>query len=91
MKLTIYRGTHEIGGNCVEIATDSTRIVVDVGMPLFKANREPFDDRVIQGKSIDELLEAKICEHRLENAAPIGRKVQRSGLEESIVIGLRVG
>ena len=60
MQLTIHRGTHEIGGNCVEIATDSTRIIVDVGMPLFKANREQFDDRVIRGKSVDELLEEKI-------------------------------
>ena len=60
MQLTIYRGTREIGGNCVEIATDSTRIVVDVGMPLFNADREPFDDRVILDKSIDELLESKI-------------------------------
>ena len=60
MKLTIYRGTHEIGGNCVEIATDSTRIILDVGMPLFQADREPFDDTVLRGKSVDELLEAKI-------------------------------
>ena len=60
MKLTIYRGTHEIGGNCVEIATDSTRIILDVGMPLFQADREPFDDRVLRGKSVDELLEAEI-------------------------------
>ncbi len=34
MGLTIHRGTHEIGGNCVEIATASTRIVLDVGLPL---------------------------------------------------------
>ena len=60
MKLTIHRGTHEIGGNCVEICSGSTRIIVDVGMPLFKANREPFDDRVIRGKSVDELLKEKI-------------------------------
>ncbi len=60
MQLTIHRGTREIGGNCVEIATDSTRIIVDVGMPLFAADRKPFDDRVLQGKSVDELLEAKI-------------------------------
>ena len=60
MRLTIYRGTQEIGGNCVEICSDSTRIIVDVGMPLFNADRTPFDDRVIRGKSTEELLEAKI-------------------------------
>lgn len=60
MKLIIHRGTHEIGGNCVELCTESTRIIIDVGMPLFDANREPFDDSVIRGKSVDELLEDKI-------------------------------
>ncbi len=60
MKLTIYRGSKEIGGNCVEITTDSTRIVLDVGKPLFDANRKPFDDTVLRDKSIGELLEAKI-------------------------------
>jgi len=60
MRLTILRGTHEIGGNCVEIATDSARIVLDVGMPLFDADGEQFDEKMIRGKSVPELLEAKI-------------------------------
>lgn len=34
MKLTIHRGSREIGGSCVEIATESTRIILDVGLPL---------------------------------------------------------
>lgn len=34
MKICIYRGTNEIGGNCVEIATQNTRILMDVGTPL---------------------------------------------------------
>ncbi|MFZ4695743.1 MAG: MBL fold metallo-hydrolase [Verrucomicrobiia bacterium] len=34
MKLTIYRGTREIGGSCVEIATDRARIILDVGLSL---------------------------------------------------------
>jgi ribonuclease J len=60
MRLTIFRGTHEIGGNCVEIATDSARIVLDVGMPLFDADGEQFDEKVIRGKSVHELLQTKI-------------------------------
>ncbi len=59
VQLIIHRGTHEIGGNCVEIATDSTRIILDVGMPLFDADRKQFDDGVLQGKSVDELLKEK--------------------------------
>ena len=34
MTLTIHRGTHEIGGSCVELRTAEARILVDFGMPL---------------------------------------------------------
>jgi ribonuclease J len=34
MNLTIHRGTNEIGGNCVEIATAKTRVLFDIGTPL---------------------------------------------------------
>ena len=34
MALTIHRGTHEIGGSCVEICTDKAKILIDLGMPL---------------------------------------------------------
>lgn len=57
MQLTIHRGTHEIGGSCVELAAGRTRIVLDAGLPLVNANREPFDQRAIRGKSVTELLE----------------------------------
>ena len=34
MTLTIHRGTHEIGGSCVEICSDKAKILIDLGMPL---------------------------------------------------------
>lgn len=34
MKLTIHRGTKQIGGNIVEVATDTTRILLDCGRNL---------------------------------------------------------
>jgi ribonuclease J len=34
MTLTIHRGTNEIGGSCVEIATESSRVLIDIGLPL---------------------------------------------------------
>ena len=34
MTLTIHKGTHEIGGSCVEIRTDKAKILIDLGMPL---------------------------------------------------------
>lgn len=60
MRLIIHRGTKEIGGTCVEIKTTQTRIVIDFGMPLVDARKEPFDSRAIIGKSIDDLKKSKI-------------------------------
>ena len=55
MQLIIHRGTKEIGGSCVEIATDKTRILIDFGMPLVTADHKPFDSKILKNKSIDEL------------------------------------
>lgn len=60
MQLIIHRGTHEVGGSCIEIATDRSRIILDVGMPLFNENREPHDTAALKRKSKDELLQAAI-------------------------------
>lgn len=37
MRVRIHRGAHEIGGNCVEVEHDGSRIVLDVGRPLTAA------------------------------------------------------
>ena len=34
MKITIHKGTDEIGGSCVELSTDTTTILLDYGTPL---------------------------------------------------------
>ena len=60
MQLTIHRGAREIGGSCVEIHAGFSRIVVDIGIPLFEADGEPFDATVLEGKSTEELLQQKI-------------------------------
>ena len=57
VQLVIYRGTHEIGGNCVELRTESSRIILDCGMPLVDENGESFDARSMDGKTIPELVE----------------------------------
>lgn len=57
MNLTIQRGSHQIGGSCIELATDSTRIILDAGLPLVDAAGEPFDQRSVRGKSVEELIQ----------------------------------
>ena len=60
MKLTIHRGTQEIGGSCVELSTNSSRILIDFGMPLVNDKKESFDSKILTGKSLDELKKLKI-------------------------------
>jgi ribonuclease J len=62
MKLTIHRGTHEIGGSCVELCSNSgeTSIVIDVGMPLVTPDMLPFEWRHYKDLSQEQLLEQRI-------------------------------
>jgi len=56
MKLIVHRGTKEVGGTCIEISTERTRLILDVGLPLFDKDREPFDSSQLRRMSKDELL-----------------------------------
>lgn len=56
MELKIHRGTQEIGGSCVEIWTESTRIVVDIGLPLVNSDGARFDDKSIRKSSTQQLI-----------------------------------
>jgi len=40
LEARVHRGSHEIGGNCVELRYDSQTILLDVGKPL---NNEPVE------------------------------------------------
>ena len=60
MKLTIHRGTREIGGSCVELKTNKTRLLIDFGIPLVTSQNERFDSKVLFGKSIEELKALKV-------------------------------
>jgi mRNA degradation ribonuclease J1/J2 len=35
MKITVFRGSKEIGGSLIEIASKNSKIILDVGYPLF--------------------------------------------------------
>ncbi len=60
MQIIIHRGTHEIGGSCVELKTDKTRILIDFGIPLVGEKKKPFDSKVLIGKTVDDLKKLKI-------------------------------
>jgi ribonuclease J len=60
VKLIIHRGTKEIGGSCVELQSEKARIIIDLGMPLVNDQNEPFDSRLLEGKSIPELIDSHV-------------------------------
>jgi mRNA degradation ribonuclease J1/J2 len=43
MKLTIHRGSKEIGRTCIELQSTNSRILIDFGLPLVDENKERFD------------------------------------------------
>lgn len=55
MILTIHRGAKEIGGSCIELQSDGSRIMIDFGLPLVDENREQIDSRKIIKQSKEEL------------------------------------
>ncbi len=56
MIVTVHRGTREIGGNCIEVASPSTRLILDVGLPLVNEQREPFDSFKALRSSREQLI-----------------------------------
>ena len=42
MKVTIHKGSHEIGGNCIQISSGKTTILLDAGLPL-SPDSQPVD------------------------------------------------
>ena len=67
VRLIVHRGSHQIGGSCLEIATDRTRILIDAGAPL--DDSAPLELPQIEGVSLPGRLPAAVllshahCDH----------------------------
>lgn len=40
MQIIIHRGSNEIGGTCIQLSTDKTTILLDLGLPLCKESKQ---------------------------------------------------
>jgi ribonuclease J len=60
LKLTIHRGADEVGGNCVEVTHGATRVVLDLGLPLFDKDRKASDSFRHRQMTVDALREEGI-------------------------------
>ena len=70
--VTIHRGSNEIGGNCVEIASDKSRLILDAGMPL----SEMMDDRTSRRRKPDrdDLIRRGVIKH-IPGLFSVGSKI----------------
>lgn len=60
MKIIIHRGSHEIGGSCVEIRDNGTGVLLDIGMPLPSLGNNDFGARNLEKLPGKELLKCGI-------------------------------
>ena len=60
MNFKIPRGTQEIGGSCVEIWTNTTKIVVDIGMPLVVSDGQEFNFKQYEKLTTKELVQKEL-------------------------------
>ncbi len=60
MKFKIHRGTQEIGGSCVEVWTESTRILLDFGMPLVEKDGKSFNFDNYKTLDLSELIKNRV-------------------------------
>lgn len=52
----IHRGTHTIGGSCVEICSGTHRIILDLGMPLMERDGAELDQEALKKPSIENRI-----------------------------------
>lgn len=60
MRLIIHRGSHEIGGSCVELKSRCTRIIIDIGMPIIEKSGERFNFQHYRNLSGEDLINERI-------------------------------
>ena len=59
MKLTIHRGSREVGGSCIELQSYDDRIIIDLGIPLTNKNFIAVEMEKRSGYSGPEIVNAK--------------------------------
>ena len=52
MEFIIHRGSNQIGGTCIELKSGSSRILLDMGMPLNDAGGKDFLTDPLEGKKV---------------------------------------
>ena len=54
MNIILHRGSNEIGGTCIELKKDGSRIILDLGIPLTKPGGGQFDENDLKSPSFQK-------------------------------------
>jgi ribonuclease J len=57
MNIIIHRGSHEIGGSCVEIRSDKARILLDIGLPLTATGSNDYGANELEKHNGEQLVD----------------------------------
>jgi len=88
MKVTIHKGGREIGGNCIQVSSENTTILLDAGLPL-SADSQPVD---LSQLSVNALLVSHPHQDHfgLMDSLPAGTPVYIGTLARSLIDATRV-
>ncbi|HEY3706280.1 MAG TPA: MBL fold metallo-hydrolase [Terracidiphilus sp.] len=88
MKVTILKGSHEIGGNCIQLSSGKTSLLLDAGLPL-SADSQPVD---LSRLFVDALLVSHPHQDHfgLMNSLPAGTPVYIGKLARSLIDATQV-
>jgi ribonuclease J len=88
MKVTIHKGSHEIGGTCIQLSSGKTSILLDAGLPL-SADSQPVD---LSKLIVDALLVSHSHQDHfgLMGSLPAGTPVYIGKLARSLIDAPRV-
>jgi len=88
MKVTILKGSHEIGGSCIQLSSGKTTILLDAGLPL-SADSPPVD---LSRLTVDALLVSHPHQDHfgLMASLPPGTPVYMGALARSLIDATQV-
>ena len=88
MKVTIHKGSHEIGGTCIQLSSGKTSILLDAGLPL-SADSQPVD---LSRLTVDALLVSHPHHDHfgLMASLPSGTPVYMGALARSLIDATQV-
>lgn len=88
MKITIHKGSHEIGGTCIQVSSGETTILLDVGLPL-STDSQPVD---VSRLAVDAVLVSHPHQDHfgLIASLPLGTPIYMGKLARRLIDATRV-